>query len=281
MRVGCHVARVRPITPDTMPVTVLRERAPAEPRLLADGLWLVGGPGLTGDADALAYLIDCGDGQAVLVDCGTDAAGLLRNVAAAGYGPDAVQAVLATHAHRDHLAAAPGLLDAGCGGVWLHEAEADAARRGDPVMTCAYLYGRPAVPVPVAHELVGGGLLRFGTRTLEVVETPGHSPGSVSYLIDCDGTRVALLGDALWGGFHPRIGSDLDAWELTLARLADLECEALSFGHGPPRLIAPYAEKIAYARRRFGFLCNPWDMPSGGVEAWVPERPGVAGPELG
>jgi len=172
-----------------------RERALAEPRWLAEGLWLVGGPGLSGQLDALAYLIACGDGQAVLVDCGTNAPALLRNAAAAGFAPDAIAGVLATHGHLDHLAAAPALIDAGCGGVWLHEAEAAAVRTADPVATCAYLYGRPATPVPVAHELVGGGLLRFGTRTIEVVETPGHSPGSVSYLIDCGDTRVALLGD--------------------------------------------------------------------------------------
>jgi hydroxyacylglutathione hydrolase len=261
-----------------MAATYGRERALAEPQLLAEGLWLVGGPGLTGELDALAYLIDCGAGQAVLVDCGTDAAPLLRNVAGAGFAPDALQAILATHGHIDHLGAAPELLDAGCGGVWLHEAEADAVRAGDPLVTCAYLYGRPPVPVPVAHELSGGGLLRFGTRTIELVHTPGHSPGSVSYLVDCGPTRVALLGDVLWGGFHPRIGSDLDAWELTLATLQEHECDALSFGHGPPRLIAPYKEKLAYARQRFGFLCNPWDMPAGGAGAWVPERPGLTGP---
>ena len=247
-------------------------RAFAEPaQRLADGLWLVGGPGLSGELDALAYLIPCGDGQADLVDCGTNAPALLRNAATAGFAADAIVGVLATHGHLDHLAAAPALLDAGCGGVWLHEAKTTTAcTSGDPVATCAYLYGRPATPVPVAHKLVGGGL-QYGTRTVEVVATPGHSPGSVSYVIDCGDTRIALLGDTLWGGFHPRIGSDLDAWEQTLEQLQELECDALSFGHGPPRLIAPYQEKIAYARSRFGFLCNPWDLPAGGADAWVPE----------
>jgi glyoxylase-like metal-dependent hydrolase (beta-lactamase superfamily II) len=245
---------------------------------LAEGLWLVGGPGLTGEHDALAYLIDCGDGQAVLVDCGTNADRLLRNVAVAGFLPGAILGVLATHGHVDHLSAAPALLEAGCGDVWLHEAEAPAVRAGDPVLTCAYLYGGPPVPVPVAHELTGDGLLRFGARTLEVVATPGHSPGSVSYLVECAGTRVALLGDALWGGYHPRIGSDLGEWEQTLTRLRTLDCDALSFGHGPPRLVAPYKAKIAYAQQRFGFLCNPWGMPAGGTDAWVPERPGLPGP---
>ena len=249
------------------------------PVVLAEGLWLVGGPGLTGELDALAYLLDCGGGEAVLVDCGTDAQRLLRQVAAAGFAPTDVSAVLATHGHFDHLAAAPGLLAAGCGGVWVHEAEAAAVRHGDPIATCAYLYGVEPVRVPVARELAGPGVLRFGTRTLELLPTAGHSPGSVSYVVECAGQRIALLGDALWGGFHPRIGSDLHAWERTLAALEELDCDALSFGHGPAELIAPYAEKVAYARRRFGFLCNPWDLPAGGPDAWVPERPGLLGPE--
>src|SRR4051812_47800178 len=106
-----------------MTATYERERASAAPQLLAEGLWLVGGPGLTGELDALAYLIECGEGRAVLVDCGTNATALLRNAALAGFPPDALQAILATHGHIDHLAAAPELLDAGCGGVWLHETE--------------------------------------------------------------------------------------------------------------------------------------------------------------
>src|SRR4051812_12513750 len=116
-----------------------------EPASLADGLWLVGGPGLTGDSDALAYLLDCGDGRAVLVDCGSDAEALLGHTAAAGFAPESVLGVLATHGHVDHLSAATRLIEAGCGDVWLHEAEAAAVRRGDPIATCAYLYGRPSV----------------------------------------------------------------------------------------------------------------------------------------
>jgi len=247
--------------------------------VLAGGLRLVGGPGLTADTDALVYLLDCGEGQAVLIDCGSDAARLLDNVAAAGFAPSAVVGILATHGHVDHLSAAADLIEAGCGGLWVHAAEAQAVLHGDPLATGAYLYGRTPRPAAVAHELTGDGLLRFGTRTVEVVATPGHSPGSVSYLVECAGTRIALLGDALWGGFHPRIGSDLEAWERTLERLQTLECDALSFGHGPPRLVAPYAEKVAYAQRRFGFLLNPWDVPPGGPDAWVPERPGLLGPD--
>jgi glyoxylase-like metal-dependent hydrolase (beta-lactamase superfamily II) len=250
--------------------------ATSAPAVLARGLWLVGGPGLTGDDDALAYLLDCGDGHTVLIDCGSNAERLRLNIAAAGFAPDGLLAILATHGHVDHLSAAADLPR---GDVWLHEAEAAGVRSGDPVATAAHLYGRTPRPTPVAHELTGDGLLRFGDRTIEVVATPGHSPGCVSYLINCAGTRIALFGDALWGGFHPRLGSDLDAWEATLARLQTLECDAFSFGHGPPGLIAPYAEKVAYARRRFGFLLNPWELPPGGQEAWVPERPGLLGPD--
>jgi len=165
--------------------------------VLAGGLRLVGGPGLTADTDALVYLLDCGEGQAVLIDCGSDAARLLDNVAAAGFAPSAVVGILATHGHVDHVSAAADLIEAGCGGIWVHAAEAQAVLHGDPLATGAYLYGRTPRPAAVAHELTGDGLLRFGTRTVEVVATPGHSPGSVSYLVECAGTRIASSSSPL------------------------------------------------------------------------------------
>ena len=58
--------------------------------------------------------------------------------------------VLATHGHVDHLSAAAQLIDAGCGGVWLHEAEAPAVRGncGDPA---------PAVLLHVATGMLHAG----------------------------------------------------------------------------------------------------------------------------
>ena len=66
--------------------------------------------------------------------------------------------------------------------------------------------------------------------------------------------------------------------ERTLERLQTLECDALSFGHGPPRLVAPYAEKVAYAQRRFGFLLNPWDVPPAVRTPGCPSGPASSGP---
>jgi glyoxylase-like metal-dependent hydrolase (beta-lactamase superfamily II) len=73
--------------------------------------------------------------------------------------------------------------------------------------------------------------------------------------------RVLLAGDTLWGGFSAAIGSDEEAWRHSLERLAALELDALSFGHGISRLLDDPAGRIAEARQRFASYFDPWFKP--------------------
>lgn len=66
---------------------------------------------------------------------------------------------------------------------------------------------------------------------------------------------------AVNGGCSADIGSDADGWRASLARLADLELDALSFGHGLSRLLSDPAGRIAEARIRFGSYYDPWFRP--------------------
>jgi glyoxylase-like metal-dependent hydrolase (beta-lactamase superfamily II) len=47
---------------------------------------------------------------------------------------------------------------------------------------------------------------------------------------------VLIAGDTLWGGWHPKVKSDIEAWERSLEKLARLDFDALTFGHCPPNL---------------------------------------------
>ena len=162
-----------------------------------DGPRVEVGPGVVGveTGGAYAWIVRTPHG-AVLVDAGLDAKGaaILAELKAEGVPPDQVHAVLITHGHPDHYAAA-GLFPkarvmAGSGDL--------AMIRGDK--THYATFGRimsavmPLPPGPPAVTgLRGDEQLEFDGARFRVIATPGHSPGSVMYLY----RDVLFTGDSL------------------------------------------------------------------------------------
>src|SRR5437868_164933 len=109
-------------------------------------------------------------------------------------------------------------------GLRLAVGDIDAVVTGDPVRTCArLLYGADFPPVTDVLRLTDGDVVDCGGGVdVRVIATPGHTPGSTSFVVQLPGGTVLLAGDALWGGFSTEIGSDLAAWRRSLERLADV-----------------------------------------------------------
>jgi hydroxyacylglutathione hydrolase len=231
---------------------------PGPPIRLTEHLWQVAGAGITHPWDAAAYLVCAGN--PVLIDCGSvlGAPVLREHLRTLGVAVGDLGFIVATHGHWDHLSAAAGL------GVplFVHDGDATAVETGDPRRTAAsLLYGEAFPPATVSRRLQGGELLTAGDALLDVVATPGHTPGSCSVVVTVDATRVLIAGDTLWGGFHPAIGSDLDQWRTSLQLLADLDVDGLTFGHGAQRLVPQPRQRILDATERFGRFLNPWTPP--------------------
>lgn len=112
-------------------------------------------------------------GESVLIDAADDAQQLLGLCRELG-----VRRVLETHGHRDHVAAVPGLRAAGYE-VGIHPGDA------------------PMLP---AHDfaLVDGEVIEVGRLRLRTIFTPGHSPGSTSFLLE--GSSILFGGDTLFPG---------------------------------------------------------------------------------
>lgn len=116
---------------------------------------------------AMAAVIDpCGDGSQI----------------ADVLGARELRAILCTHAHREHIAGALALADSTGAPILLHPDEMAAWRAEYPAR-------RPDV------EIVAGMTLNLGDVRLRALETPGHTPGSLSW--HCPELEAVFTGGTL------------------------------------------------------------------------------------
>ncbi|MDQ1681064.1 MAG: metallo-beta-lactamase class [Frankiaceae bacterium] len=254
-------------TRDTLPSDA-EARRPCPPAALGSPVHLtehlvqVAGPGITHEWDAAAYLL-LGD-HPTLLDCGSAAGypALSGHLNALGVAPARLRRVLATHGHWDHVSGMARIQAQADTEFALHAADRFAVESGDALLTAAApLYGEVFPPVRVDTELHDGQHWADARWTVDVLHTPGHTPGSVSFVVAIDGRRILVAGDTLWGGFSVDGGSNLADWRVSLDRLCGLEIDALTFGHGVRRLVPDATERLLEARRRFGVLLDPWHKP--------------------
>jgi glyoxylase-like metal-dependent hydrolase (beta-lactamase superfamily II) len=141
----------------------------------------------------LSYVVRAGR-EAIVVDPSRDVAwydGFVRQLGAV------IVRVLDTHVHADHLSGGPAL----------------AARAGAPYSVSAgegFELRHPAVPLADDQELRLGGAAGH-LLTIHVMATPGHTPGSTSYLL---GRRHLLTGDTLFvrSVGRPDLGGHVGEW---------------------------------------------------------------------
>lgn len=143
-----------------------------------------------------------------------------------------VRWLLATHAHYDHVAAMLPVQRA-VGGVFaLHPADRPLL---GAVALQGSMFGLPPVEVPeVALDLAEGQRIPLGEQALEVLFTPGHSPGHVTFRHD---DRL-WSGDVLFAGSVGRTdlpGASWDALEDSIRRRLFPLGDAVEVfpGHGP------------------------------------------------
>jgi glyoxylase-like metal-dependent hydrolase (beta-lactamase superfamily II) len=147
------------------------------------------------------YVVRTGADTALLVDFGSG--DVLDHLDELG-GPR-VTDVLMTHHHRDQ---GQGLARAAAAGIriWVPHQEQELFSAVDEYWQAREIYDNYNVrqdrftllePVPVAGTLVDYATVRFGEQALTVWPTPGHTPGSITLLVEIDGRRVAFTGDLI------------------------------------------------------------------------------------
>jgi len=189
-------------------------------------------------------------GEAIVVDGGDEAERIVARLGALGVR---AMHLVHTHAHIDHIGAFADLRDrtGGCG--LLHPG--DLPLYGALAMQARWL-GQPS-PRVVALDghLADGDVLHVGKARLDVLHTPGHTPGSVSFALSADTVPTTLLtGDTLFAG-------SIGRWELGGTSLQDIiasiRAKLLDFpdetvvvpGHGPATTIGVERRDNPYLQR--------------------------------
>lgn len=120
------------------------------------------------------------------------------------------RAIFLTHGHFDHTGAAAALSQETGAPIWMHRA--DAAPSPEPYRYC---------PPEGTRFYSDGDTVKVGSLIFRVLETPGHSAGSVTLMCQ----DALFTGDTLFEGSCGRTdlpGGDLDKLMASLRRLGDI-----------------------------------------------------------
>lgn len=202
----------------------------------------------SGPADTNIYLLGClRTHQAILIDAPLDCTDWVAEQIAK-YSLS-VQMILLTHSHWDHTADAAILKEALEVPLYIHQA--DSGNLENPGSDGLPLF----FPIPAVKPdgfLTDGQLITVGDLQIEVIETPGHTPGGVCFYLPAQKTLIA--GDTLFQGTMGRLdlptGNPIQMWT-SLKRLATLPADTTVYpGHGDPTTIGK-ENWIATAQKRF------------------------------
>lgn len=192
---------------------------------------------------------DEGTREAIAIDTATPCvAWVTERLAARGW---TLKLIVSSHRHWDHIGDNAAVMAATDAALAAHVLDAPGIR--EPRSMGAPFPILPSVP---ALELAEGDHITFGDLRLEVLHTPGHTPGSVCLLASDEG--LLLSGDTLFAGGWGRVdleGGSPDAMAASIARLTVLpDTTRVLPGHGPLTTIGrerPWMGLVAQSGRLF------------------------------
>ncbi|MFZ2534943.1 MBL fold metallo-hydrolase [Methanothrix sp.] len=178
--------------------------------------------------DGNVYLVL--DEKPILVDAGMMAGPTLKNIKKF-IDPAKIELIVLTHCHHDHSGAAPALKEVTGARLMLSEKEVGCI--GDELASVAYLFGQQAPEYKVDETLKEGMVLDTGEWKLEVMETPGHSTGSLCLYERTE--KVLFSGDTVFPdgniGRTDMFGGSTDELVHSIQRLTELDVKVMYPGH--------------------------------------------------
>lgn len=202
-------------------------------------------------------LADPDTGGAVIIDPGEEPDRFLAELDRRGWR---LGGIWLTHAHLDHILGIAAVQEATGAPVWLHPEDRPLY---DALPDQARMYGYSAEPAPAPeHELTHDHLLRVGGHQVRVRATPGHSPGSVSFVVP---GRI-IGGDVLFQGSIGRTdlpgGNTAQLFDTIQREFLSLPDETIVHsGHGPDTTIGAERRSNPFLAGADAPRCNRCGFP--------------------
>jgi glyoxylase-like metal-dependent hydrolase (beta-lactamase superfamily II) len=203
-------------------------------------------PLVVGALQTNCYIVgDETSGEGIVIDPGGDAELILEAVRRLKLE---IKLVVDTHGHFDHIMANKEVVEGTAAPLAIHPD--DAAMLTNPLRSFSFFAGNFHPSPPATVSLTEGSTIEIGSVKLQVLHTPGHSPGSVS--LWCAEHKVVFSGDALFNMGIGRTDFPGGSMHILLQSIRDklftLPDDTVVYsGHGPQTT-------IGFERRHNPFL---------------------------
>lgn len=152
-----------------------------------------------------AFLVDTEDGLILIDTVVFETTYLtLENIRLLGFNPQDIRHIFLTHCHMDHTGGAEAIRQLTGAKVWMSKADADL--RNNPRITGmgkmkTITFNTPPYEVDCFYD--NEAAMQFGSVKIQTILTPGHTPGTTSFVITMPDENGNTVTAALHGGVGP------------------------------------------------------------------------------
>ncbi len=233
------------------------------PAAVAPGIYILGR-----SRPAAVYMVETSDGL-VLIDSGLEAnaATVMDQILELGFDVKRLKAILLTHVHADHSLGAAALRRRTGAKIYAGRGDSRALRTGAPREAFVSIYFMPRLTLhatPPDVEVADDETIAFNESRFTVIAEPGHTPGSICYLLERPGLRALFTGDVIQqflpssrgdvgtyaAYLPPRFGGDARDYLRSLRRLRALPLPDLVLPGHPRMDPTPQSPRLTEARWR-------------------------------